>query len=152
MNEMQWDIKEIKRLKVKGLVQYNFGVLLLFLLFGYFAINGKTSLLIGGICFFLWILVAFSLYNLIMEKPIGTKTSRIVQEFDKNRLGQKCWKRKNMIETAFLVVISVFITVFVIVNDFDSETLNFPIGFFPLIGACVGYNIGEIYRISNLKN
>lgn len=147
---MEWDIKEIKRLKVKGLIQYNFGVLLLFLLFGYFAINGKTLLLVGGICFFLWISVAFSLLNLIMEKPIGTKTSRIIQEFDKNRLGQKYWKRKNMIETIFLVIISIFITVFVIVNDFDSAILNFPIGFFPLIGACVGYNIVKIYRISNL--
>lgn len=150
MNETQWDIKEVKRLKMKQLAQYNLVALLLFLLLGYFAVSGKHSLLIGGMCMFLWILVAILLYNLFAEKPIGTKISRIVQEFDRDHLGQKRWKRRRMIEAAFGIVLSVFITVFVIVTDFNPETIDFPIDFFPFIGACVGYNIGEIYRMSKL--
>ena len=150
MNETQWDIKEVKHLKIKQLVQYNVVWLLLFLLFGYFAMNGKTSLLFGGMCVILWIVVASSLYNLITEKPIGTKTSRMVQEFDRTQLGQKRWKRRRMIETAFIIVICVFVTVFVSINDFNSETINSPIHLFPYIGAFIGYNSGEIYRISNL--
>lgn len=150
MNETQWDIKEVKRLKMKQLVQYNFIALLLFLLFGYFATYEKPSLLIGGMCVLLWILVAILLYNLIAEKPIGTKTSRIVQEFDRNRLGQKRWKRRKMIEAAFGIIVSVIATVFVMVNDFNSDAINFPSNFFPFIGAYVGYNIGEIFRMNKL--
>nr|WP_106780224.1 hypothetical protein [Lysinibacillus timonensis] len=150
MNETQWDIKVVKRLKMKLLVQYNLVSLLLFVLFGYFATNGNPYLLMGGICVLLWISVAITLYNLIAVKPIGTKTSRMVQEFDRNHLGQKRWKRRNLIEVIFGSIICVFITFFMFVNDFNSVSLDFPIVAFPFIGAWVGYNIGEIFRISNL--
>jgi len=41
-------------------------------------------------------------YALKMESPIGTKTSRIVQEFDRNHLGEKRWRRRKMTEAVFI--------------------------------------------------
>lgn len=150
MNETQWDIKEIKHLRKKLLFQYNFVMLLLLVLIGYFAENGKTSLLIDRFCVLSWIIVAITLYNLKTGKPLGTKTSRMMQEFDRNHLEQKRWKRRTMIEAVITIIISVFITVLLFVKDFNSGRVDFPILAFPFIGAWVGYNIGEIFRISNL--
>ncbi|WP_186577149.1 hypothetical protein [Aquibacillus kalidii] len=150
MDETQWDIKEVKHLKKKQLVQYNLVMLLLFVLFGYFAENGKSTLLIGGFCVLIWIITGITLYTLMSGIPIGTKTSRMVQEFDRNRLGEKRWKRKEITEAVIISVISVFITVLVFMKGFNSVRLDFPINAFPFIGAWVGYNIGEIIRMKNL--
>ncbi|MFL0584314.1 accessory gene regulator B family protein [Solibacillus silvestris] len=151
MDETQWDIQEVKHLKKKQLVQINLVMLLLFVLFGYLAENGKPSLLIGGFCVLLWIIVVITLYVLMTGNPIGTKTSRIVQEFDRDRLGEKRWKRRNMIEAVIISVISVLITILVFTQDLNSVNLEFPISFFPFIGAWVGYNIGELIRMNNLS-
>lgn len=148
MEETQWDIKKIKRLKKKLLVQFNLIVLLLFVLIGYFAEDLKPSLLIGGFCVLMWIIVAITLSTLT-RKPIGTKTSRTVEEFEKNRLGHKRWKRRKIIETVTISVISVFITVLMFSTDF-TERFDYPLDAFPFIGAWIGANIGEIVRISNL--
>lgn len=147
MIETQWDIEEIKRLKMKLLIQYNFFSILLFVLLVFFALNAEISQLVVGIYVFMWILVAYMLYNLITEKPIATKTSRIVQEFDRNQMGEERWKLKKWIEFIICIVICIFITNFVKVNDFNSINMD---SFLPFIGAWVGYNIGEIYRIRNL--
>lgn len=150
MDETQWDIQEVKHLKKKQLVQSNLVMLLLFVLFGYFSENGKPSLLIGGFCVLLWIIVAITLYVLKTGRPIGTKTSRIVQEFDRNRLGEQRWKRRKMTEAVIISIISVFITVLVFVKDLNSVRLDLSIGAFPFIGAWIGYNIGEIIRMNKL--
>ena len=151
MDEAQWDIQKVKHLKKKQLVQNNLVMLLLFVLFGYLAKNGKPSLLIGGFCVLLWIIVAITWYVLKTGSPIGTKTSRIVQEFDRNRLGQKRWKRRKMTEAIIISVISVLITILVFTQDLNSVSLEFPISVFPFIGAWIGYNIGEIIRMINLS-
>lgn len=147
MIETQWDIEEIKRLKMKLLIQYNFFSILLFVLLVFFALNAEISQLVVGIYVFMWILVAYMLYNLIAEKPIATKASRIVQEFDRNQMGEERWKLKKWIEFIICIVICIFITNFVTVNDFNSINMD---SFLPFIGAWAGYNIGEIYRIRNL--
>ena len=150
MDETQWDKKEVKHLKKKHLVRNNLVMLVLFVLFVYFAVNGKTSLILGGFCVLSWITVAITLYTLKTGKTIGTKISRMMQEFDRYDLGQKRWKRRKVIEAVITIVLSVFITVFVFVNDFNSVRFDFPIDTFPFIGAWVGYNMGEIHRMSNL--
>jgi hypothetical protein len=150
MDEIQWDIREVKHLKKKQLVQYNLVTLLLFVLFGYFVENGKPTLLIGGFCVLMWIITAITLYTLMTGIPIGTKTSRKVQEFDRNRLGEMRWKRRKITEAVIISVISVFITVLLFMKGFNSVRLDFPINAFPFIGAWVGYNIGEIIRMNNL--
>ena len=150
MDETQWDIQEVKHLKKKQLVQSNLVMLLLFVLFGYFVENGKTSLLIGGCCVLLWIIVAITLYVLKTGRPIGTKTNRIVQEFDRNRLGEKRWKQRKMTEAVIISVISVLITVLVFVKNLNSVRLDFISGALPFIGAWIGHNIGEIIRMNKL--
>lgn len=112
--------------------------------------NGKHSLLIGGVSVLLWILVAITLYVLKTGRPIGTKTSRIVQEFDRNRLGEKRWKRRKMTEAVIISVISVLITVLVFVMDLNYVRLDFPMSAFPFIGTWIGYNVGEIVRMNKL--
>jgi magnesium-transporting ATPase (P-type) len=149
MEETQWDIKKVKRLKKKQLLQINLVMLLLFLLFGYFSQNGKSSLIIWGFCVIMWLTVVITFFTL-KRRPIGTKTSRILQKFDKDRLGQKRWKRRKIIEFGIISVISVFVTVLVFSMDFNSAKFDFPLDAFPFIGAWVGTNIGEIVRISNL--
>lgn len=151
MDETQWDIQKVKHLKKKQLVQNNLLMLLLFLLFGYLAENGKPSLLIGGFCVLLWIIVAITWYVLKAGSPIGTKTSRMVQEFDRNRLGEKRWKRRKMTEAVIISVISVLITILVFDQDLNSLRFDFPISLFPFIGAWIGYNIGEIMRMINFS-
>ncbi|MGB2871229.1 hypothetical protein [Psychrobacillus psychrotolerans] len=94
MDETQWDIQEVKHLKKKQLFQNNLVMLLLFVLFGYLAENGKPSLLIGGFCVLLWIIVVITLYVLKTGSPIGTKTSRIVQEFDRRSFGREALEAK----------------------------------------------------------
>ncbi|RCW63881.1 hypothetical protein [Saliterribacillus persicus] len=150
MDEIQWNIQEVKHFKKKQLVQYNLVMLLLFVLFGYFIENGNPPLLIGGFCVLLWILVSITFYALKTGRPIGTKTTRMVQEFDRNRLGEKRWKQRKMTEAIIMSVISILITVSVFVKDFNSVRLDFPISAFPFIGAWIGYNIGEIIRMNNL--
>ena len=150
MDETQWDIKEVKYLKKMQIVQYNCVMLLLFVLFVYFAENGKPNLLIGGICVIIWIITAIKLYILKTGRTIGTKTSRVVQKFDRNHLGEERWKRRIITEAVIVSIMSILITVLVFVKDFNSVSLNFPMYAFPFIGAWVGHNIGEITRIKNL--
>lgn len=150
MDETQWDIQDVKHLKKKQLVQYNIIMLLLFVMFAYFSEKGNPSLLFGVFCVLLWIIVAITLYTLMTGKPIGTKTSRCVQVFDRNRLGERRWKRRNITETVIISVISVLITILLFVKDFNSVSLDFSIAAIPFIGAWIGYNIGEIIRMNNL--
>ncbi|WP_085994297.1 hypothetical protein [Oceanobacillus senegalensis] len=151
MDETKWNIQEVKRLKKKQLVQNNLVLLLIFALFGYFAENGKSSLLIGGFCVLMWIIVVITLYTLKTGRPIGTKTNRMVHKLDSIRLGEKRWKRRKIIDTVIISAISVLITVLVFVNGLNSIRLDFPMDAFPFIGAWVGYNIGEIIRMKNLS-
>lgn len=152
MDETQWDIQEVKRLKKKQLVQYNLVMLLIFVLLGYFIENGKPSLLIGGFFVLIWTAVAVTLYALKTGRPIGTKTSRILQEFDRDRLGEKRWKRRRITEVVVISVAVILITVlaFVFLKDVNSLRLNFYSGTLPFVGAWVGYNLGEITRIKKL--
>ena len=150
MDETQWDIQEVKYLKKMQLVQGNLAMLLLFVPFGYLADNGKPLLLFGAFCVLSWIIVAITLYTLKTGRPIGTKTSRRVRAFDRSRLGEKRWKRRKITEIVFISVISVFLTGFIFVMDFDTVRLDFPIDAFPFIGAWIGYNIGETIRMNNL--
>jgi len=151
MDETQWDIQKVKHLKKKQLVQNNLVMLLLFVLFSYLTESGKPSLLIGGFCVLLWVIVVITWYVLKTGSPIGTKTSRIVQEFDRNSLGEKRWKRRKMTEAVIISVISVLITILVFNQDLNSLRLNFPISILPFIGAWIGYNIGEVIRMINLS-
>ncbi|MFZ0447033.1 MAG: hypothetical protein WAM95_20860 [Bacillus sp. (in: firmicutes)] len=150
MDVTQWNMQEVKHLKKKQLVQNNLVMLLLFVLFGYFAENGKPSLLFGVFCVLIWIIVVISLYILKTGRPIGTKTSRRVQAFDRNRLGEKRWRRRRITETVIISIIGVLITVLLFIKDFNSVRLDFPIVAIPFIGAWIGYNIGEIIRMNNL--
>lgn len=56
-----------------------------------------------------------------------------------------------MIEAVIISVISVLITILVFTQDLNSVNFEFPIGFFPFIGAWIGYNIGELIRMNNLS-
>ncbi|WP_153461695.1 MULTISPECIES: hypothetical protein [Sediminibacillus] len=151
MDEVNLDIQEVKRLKKKLLVQYNLVMLLLFVLFRYLAENGEPSLLIGGSLVLIWIIVAVTLYTLKTGRYFGTKASIMVQKFDRRRLGEKRWKRRRMTEAVIISVICIFISVFVWVKGINPASVDFPGSTFPFIGAWVGYNIGEIVRIYDLK-
>lgn len=94
VEEIHCDLEEVRHLIRKQLVQNNFIMLLLFVLFCYLAVKGNPSFFIGMLCVLLWIYVAITLYTLMTGKPIGTKTSKVLQEFHKNHFGGKRWKRK----------------------------------------------------------
>lgn len=151
MEEVDRDIQEMKRLKKKQLVHYNFGMLLLMVLFAYFVRNGgSANLLLGLCCALFWIFAAGMLYTLKTGKVLGPKSSRRVQAFDRDRLGEKRWKRKNTLSAVFLCVLSVGFTVMWLAMDFDSVRLEFPFDAIPFIGSWLGFNIGEGIRISKL--
>ncbi|ANU10822.1 hypothetical protein BBH88_11125 [Planococcus antarcticus DSM 14505] len=140
----EWDIQEIKHLKKKKLVQDNIYMLLLFVILVYFTDSGKHALTIGTFFVFIWIMVVLTLYTLKTGRSIGTKTSKRVQKFDRNRLGEKRWKRNKIIEVVIVSVVGVGIAVLLFVTDFNSLTLDFPSYPFPFLGAWLGFNIGEL--------
>lgn len=151
MDETPWDIQEVKRLKKIQLVQGNLVMLLIFVLLVYFADSEQYLFIIGTFFVVIWVVVAIALYTLLTGRFIGTKTSKRVQEFDRQRSGEKPWKRKKIIEAVVVSAIGIGIAVLLFVTDFDSISLDFPFSSLPFIGAWVGYNLGEIIRTSNLQ-
>ncbi|WP_117170331.1 hypothetical protein [Paraliobacillus sediminis] len=149
MVETAWDINEVKRLKKIQLVQGNLYMLLSFVLFVYLLMNGKAFVLIGLVCVLLWFFTTSIFYTLKTGKTIGTKTTRRVLEYDKYRLGKKRWKRRKIIEAVIISISSVGFTVTLFVPDFNYVRFDFINGL-PFIGVWMGYNIGEIVRISDL--
>src|SRR5699024_4670815 len=96
MNETEWDIQEVKRLKWKQLVQYN--VLMLLLFSFYYLWAGNSFFLCWSLlCLALWVFVAHSLYTFFTGKMIGTKTMKLVQSFYKNYLVEKHWNKRKLI-------------------------------------------------------
>src|SRR5690606_12053776 len=108
------------------------------------------STLFGVFCLLLWIISAITFYSLKTSKPIGTKTSRYMQVFDRNRLGDKRWKRRKIIEFIIIIIICVLITILIIVLDISAVSFDLPMNAIPFIGAWVGYNIGEVIRMKSL--
>lgn len=148
---MEWDIQEVKRLKKKELIQSNLMMLLLFILLVYaISVGWSLSIILSLISVILWILAAHAIYNLATGKKIGTKTSRLVQAFDKERYGKKNWKRKKWLEASFIVIISSICIVLVFKMDLSFESMSF-IKLLPIVGAWLGINTGEVIRINNLS-
>ncbi|WP_084243503.1 hypothetical protein [Planomicrobium okeanokoites] len=152
MDETQWDLREVKNLKKKQLLQYNLGMLLLFVVLYYFADFEQPYVFIGFFYLLVLIGAASLVYNLKTGKFIGTKTSKRVQEFDKARLGQKRWKRRKILEAAFVFALTIFFTVFIFSTDFTDSGMNSYSAAFPFIGAWIGYNIGEFIRMNTLTD
>lgn len=152
MEETQWNIKEIKRLKKLQLVQNNLLFLLLFFMIGYFFEMGKSSLILIGGTVLGWVVAASLIYTLITGKALGLKRQRVLQKFDRHRLGEKRWRWGRIAEIIIVITSSVIITVFVLNMDIHSLSLDLPWDAFPFIGAWLGYNIGEIYRLKKLKD
>lgn len=151
MEEDQWDIKEIKKLKKKQLLLGNLFMLLVFVLLVYFLESDTLFFVTWIVLACLLVSSAFSLYTLITGNLIGTKTSRRVQAFDRSHWGEKRWKRKKIIEVVLFIVLGIVLVFFLTTTDFSfpNQTVSAPP--FAFIGAWVGYNIGEITRLTNLK-
>ncbi|WP_255437685.1 hypothetical protein [Thalassobacillus sp. CUG 92003] len=139
MSDTEWDIQEGKHLKKKRLVHYNLVMLLLAgLLPYYFKIVGSGYVLFVLCCVFMWAITMSMLYTLKTGKTIGTKTSRLVEDFDKSHKGEERWKRSKITEFALVSIMSVVLTTLLFVIEFDSGSFNFPISYFPFIGGWVG--------------
>ncbi|WP_117149088.1 hypothetical protein [Paraliobacillus zengyii] len=149
MVETEWDIHEVKRLKKIQLVQGNLFMLLSYGLLIYLLMNIDTVVVIGLVCILLWIYLTTILYTLKTGKTFGTKISRHVQKFDEYRLGKKRWKRRKIIEAVIISICSMGVTVLLFVLDVNYLRFDFINGL-PLIGGWIGYNIGEIVRITDL--
>ncbi|ARK20303.1 MULTISPECIES: hypothetical protein [Sporosarcina] len=150
MDESKWNIEEVKRLKKKQLVEFNIGMLVIFVLsLLYIKAAWPLSTVFALICVLLWFFSVHALYILLTEKTTGTKTNQLVQAFDRDHWGKKRWKRKKITEVIILSVVSIMFTVFVFTVDTGSEMLQFY-NLLPFIGAWIGSNLGNIVRISNL--
>ncbi|QAS52944.1 hypothetical protein [Halobacillus litoralis] len=151
MDEEKWEIQEIKRLKKKHLILYNLVMLLIVVSFGFYAENGGTAPLIFNLCCVVfWIITATSWCTLITGNAIGTKSTQRVLSFDKDHLGEKRWKRQKTLGTVLISVLTIGITVVLLVMEFDSVRLEFPLDATPIIGAWAGYTAGEIRNINRL--
>ncbi|WP_422124623.1 hypothetical protein DHX103_07335 [Planococcus sp. X10-3] len=150
MDETHWDIQEVKRWKIKQLVQYNLGALLLFVLLTYFIEYVQLYFLIGFFYILVLMMSAMALYSFKTGRFIGTKTNRRIQEFEKAHLGKKRWKRRKVTEAVFITVLIIFFTAFIVITESENSRLDFSSMAFPFIGAWLGYNIGEIVRMRNL--
>lgn len=150
MDEKVWDIQQVKRLKKKSLIELNAVMLSLFLFtFIYIYMEWPVSVFFGITCIIVWFFVAHSLYVLITGKTTGTKTNKWVQAFDRDRSGEKRWKRSKIAEVILFVVLGIVCTVLVFPIEIDSEPLRF-INISAFFGAWFGVNVGSIIRISSL--
>lgn len=151
MDEIEWDIVEVKRLKRKQLMQVNFVMLLVIVLSFYYIHAGwSISVFMGLLCLMMWVVVVHILYTLTTGRMIGTKTSKLVQAFDRYHRGEKRWKRRKVTEAVIVSIVSALCTVLVFNIGFSSEPLEF-LNLLPLIGAWLGFNIGEVVRTNNLE-
>lgn len=151
MDELVWDIQEVKRLKKKGLVEYNLGMLLIFLISALYIYMGwSVSVFFGIVCLVIWFFTAHSLYILITGKTTGTKTNKLVQAFDRDRSGDKRWKRLKIVEVILFGVLGVVCTLLVFPIDIDSEPLQF-MNIWAFMGAWFGANVGSVIRIISLE-
>ncbi|PIC96822.1 hypothetical protein CSV69_04720 [Sporosarcina sp. P26b] len=151
MDESKWNIEEVKRLKKKQLVEFNIGMLVLFVLsLLYIKAAWPLSIFLVLICLLLWCFALHALYILLTARTTGTKTNQLVQAFDRDHWGKKRWKRKKITEFILLSIVSIMFTIFVFTLDTSSETLQFY-NLLPFIGAWIGSNIGNVVRISNLE-
>lgn len=151
MEEIQWNIKEIKRLKKLQLLQNNFLFLLVFLMIGYFFEIGMSSLVLVGVCVISWVVAASLIYTLITGKNLRSKRYRVLQKFDRHRFGDKRWRWRTIAEVVIVIIASAIITAFVLNMDIHSLSLDLPFDAFPFIGVWLGHNIGEIYRLKKLQ-
>ncbi|TVP83493.1 MAG: hypothetical protein EA344_09230 [Alkalicoccus sp.] len=150
MNETEWDLQEVKQLKKKRLVQNNFMMLIFFLLFVYYIEAGFSAAALLPVCTaFLWFITGRMLYTVITGKPLGTKTNRFIQTFDKYKKGTRGWKLRIGAEAAFTGACSILLTGVMVFMDFDDSPLRFS-AVFPVVGSWIGYNIGEMFRINSL--
>lgn len=152
MNETKtkWDIRKVKRLKRKQLMQYNLVMLILFILSVYFVkIGGSMATFFSIGIPLLWIITAYTIYALITGKIIGTKTSKRVQTFNLEYWGKRRWKRKRVIGAIVISVLSILCTVIVATVNFNSEASEIH-NVFPIVGAWLGFNIGETFKIKKL--
>ncbi|KAB8125999.1 hypothetical protein F9U64_20920 [Gracilibacillus oryzae] len=151
MHETHWDIEQVKRLKKRQLIQFNMIMLLIFVLFAFLIKSGgSASLFFGTCCLIISIVAAASLYKLTTGKMVGTKTNRLVQEFERDRLGEKVWRRRTTLGAVIFLILIVILTILYFSMDFDSVNFDFPIDLMPFCGVWVGHNIGETVRINNL--
>lgn len=150
MEKDKWDLKEVKRLKWRQLIQYNVVMLLLFLV-AIYAVKSTSSAYFIFIFFtvIVWIVSIHALYTLKTGKILGTKTMKIVHQYDKDFQGKKRWKRKKILEAVFAMIVAIGCTVLVSRLDLRDVTVNYY-NLAPFIGAWVGLNIGEVFRITNL--
>lgn len=151
MNEIVWDIRQVKRLKKKSLVEFNVAMLLIFLFSSiYIKMEWPISIYFGIACVVIWFFTVHSLYILITGKTTGTKTNKLVQAFDRQRSGDKRWKRLRITEVIVFGILAVVCTVLIFPIDINSEALEFRnIGVF--LVAWFGANVGTIIRISTLE-
>ncbi len=108
------------------------------------------SIYFGIACVVIWFFTVHSLYILITGKTTGTKTNKLVQAFDRQRSGDKRWKRLRITEVIVFGILAVVCTVLIFPIDINSEALEFRnIGVF--LVAWFGANVGTIIRISTLE-
>lgn len=151
MSETMWDIREVKRLKKIQLVQYNLVMLLFIALLAFYIEKDWSIPILAGLTLVgFWSIVVHMLYTLKTGKMFGTKTSRRVQAFDRDHLGERRWRRRKCIGTVIMIIFSSAFTVFLMNIDLHSIEMEFPIDILPLFGAWGGFNAGEINRIKKL--
>jgi len=63
-------------------------------------------------------------------------------------LGDKRWKRRKITEAIVVTALSIMTTILVITGIDSAQMRIFDL--FPIAGAWLGYNLGEIVRIKNL--
>ena len=154
MDIMDSEVHVVKRLMKKRLVQNNLFMLLLFVLLIYCANNGYVFSLIVILCVLIIGGVFLELYTFMTDKYIG-KTNRRVQAFMRKHLGEKRWRRGKITQIVLLVIVSIiilFILFLFVIFDFTEIKFDSPFDTLPYLGAWVGINIGEIYRINKLTN
>ena len=92
-----------------------------------FEIDMSSIVLVGG-CVIGWIVTISLIYTLITGKNLGSKRYRVLQKFDRYRLGDRRWRWRTIAE-----IVIVIITTFVLNVDIHSLRLDLPYDAFHLL-------------------
>lgn len=152
VDDMEWDPEEFKRLKKKKLVHYNIIFAILLVIFYYLAEQTTDFAFVTIVSVCLWFNCLISLYSFFSGRKLGTKTSRLVQEFEKSYQGEKKWRRKRVISVIFETVLPAAFTIFLIFMDFSNQNqLDGLVLTGSLIASLIVVNVSELFRIGLLN-
>ncbi|KHE72883.1 hypothetical protein [Halobacillus sp. BBL2006] len=143
--------EEVKKLRWKQWLIMNVGIAVLLIGMEFYFRQGLSPrMMLFIIVLLLLTLACIQFYQWKTGKAVGLKTTRSIQKYEREKLGEKQWNRQMKIGFITLFVLSVLFMIFGFAFDFSSLINNYESSPFNFVGAAVGVIIGFLLRIRKI--